>query len=315
LKGLWSALSKSRERIQDALASLLGFRGSIDSSVLERAEEALLAADLGWEFTEEVIAALQSASSSMTQDGTLQSSLRRAILSRLCQLPRWSESESEADVVDRPRVSLFVGVNGCGKTTTIAKLAHRSLESGASVLMACADTYRAAAAEQLGTWASRTGAEVLSQLPGSDPAAVAFDAIDRARSRGTDVLLVDTAGRLPNRGDLMAELSKIHRVCGKAMNGAPHDTILVLDGTVGQNALPQALSYRDALPVTGLIATKLDGTAKGGSVLAMANRLGLPIMYVGTGERLEDLSPFDLGEFVAGLVGDAGEGRADGGCS
>jgi fused signal recognition particle receptor len=203
-----------------------------------------------------------------------------------------------------PAVVLLLGVNGVGKTTTIAKLAHRLRESGRSVLLAAADTYRAGAREQLSLWAQRLGVDAVSGRQGGDPASVAFDAIEAATSRGIDVVIVDTAGRLHTHADLMGELRKIVRVVSRKRPGAPHETLLVLDATVGQNALQQGRQFADAVPVSGVVLTKLDGTAKGGAVLRMQRELGLPIRWVGVGENLDDLEPFDRERFVERLLAD-----------
>jgi fused signal recognition particle receptor len=211
-------------------------------------------------------------------------------------------------VIDRntkPYTILVVGVNGSGKTTTIGKLAHRLGQQGLRVVLAAGDTFRAAAVEQIGVWAGRTGAELIAQQTGADPAAVAFDALSAARSRGADVLIADTAGRLQAQSHLMEELRKIRRVMGKVDPAAPHEVLLVLDANQGQNALAQAVQFHEAVGVTGLVLTKLDGTAKGGIVLAIAKRLGLPIRFIGIGEGAEDFGEFDAAAFAAALV----EGR------
>ena len=202
----------------------------------------------------------------------------------------------------RPHVTLVIGVNGTGKTTTIAKLANRYKQAGETVLLVACDTFRAAAGDQLDIWAERAGVEIVKQKPGSDPAAVAFDGMARAKSRGVDRVLVDTAGRLHVQANLMAELAKIRRVIDRAMPGAPHETLLILDATVGQNGLNQAREFGRALDVTGVALTKLDGTAKGGIVLAVADALRLPIHWIGVGEGMEDLIPFDSAEFAAALI-------------
>lgn len=199
-------------------------------------------------------------------------------------------------------MTLVVGVNGSGKTTTIAKLANRYKQEGQSVLLVACDTFRAAAGDQLEIWAGRAGVEIVKQQPGADPAAVAFDGMARAKSRGVDRVIVDTAGRLHVQANLMAELSKIRRVIERAIPGAPHETLLVLDATVGQNGLNQAREFGRVLHVTGLALTKLDGTAKGGIVLAVAGSLGTPIRWIGVGEGMEDLLPFEPAEFAAALV-------------
>jgi len=292
--GLVEGLRKTRRLLGDGLAGILG-RETVSEEDLEDAEEVLLGSDLGWELTEMIVDELPSRARG-DQRGwryALADLLNERIPVRTPKPPRQGT----------PQVDLVVGVNGSGKTTTIARLASRLQDRGLRILLACADTFRPAAAEQLSTWAGRLQTDCLTQLEGSDPAAVAFDAIRRAVSRGYDRVIVDTAGRLPNRSGLMKELTKVHRVCGKALEGAPHRVLLVLDGTVGQNALAQAEQFLQALPITGLVVTKLDGTARGGAVLAMASRLDIPIEYVGVGEGADDLLPFDQSSYVRALLG------------
>ncbi len=290
-------LKTKLRKSSDALAGKLGrlFGGaSIEDADLEETEEILLESDLGWELTEKVI-----------------DELPRKV--RVSGMP-WKEALAEIlientplpdcrTVAARPFVTVVVGVNGAGKTTTIARLAARLQRRNEKVLIACADTFRAAAAEQLEVWADRLGTAVLTQLPGSDAGAVAFDAVKRGLSRDYDSVIIDTAGRLPNKKGLLDELAKIHRVCGKAMESAPHEVLLVLDGTVGQNAKAQTEQFMKALPVTGLVITKLDGTARGGSVLAMASQLRIPVKYIGVGEGSEDLLDFNLESYVRALLG------------
>ncbi|HET9545763.1 MAG TPA: signal recognition particle-docking protein FtsY, partial [Gaiellaceae bacterium] len=214
--------------------------------------------------------------------------------------------EARLGLGGRPSVVLVVGVNGTGKTTTIGKLASRLAESGRSVILAAADTFRAAAEEQLEIWARRAGADFVGSERGADPAAVAFDAIAAAEARGRDVVVVDTAGRLHTQTNLMDELAKIRRVIAGRLEGAPHETLLVVDATTGQNGLQQARLFGDAVDVTGVALTKLDGTAKGGIAVAIAHELGIPVKLVGVGETLDDLQPFDAGDFVRALVGSDG---------
>jgi len=216
---------------------------------------------------------------------------------------RLEEALITADVGEQPSVLLFVGVNGTGKTTTIGKLAQRLREHEHAVIVAAADTFRAAADEQLEVWADRAGADFVGAARGGDPAAVAFDAIEAAQSRGRDVVLVDTAGRLHTHTNLMAELAKIRRVIASKLEGAPHETLLVVDATTGQNGLEQARQFQEAVDVSGVILTKLDGSARGGVAVAIAYELGLPVKLVGVGERLEDLQPFDPKDFARALVG------------
>jgi len=201
----------------------------------------------------------------------------------------------------RPNVIFVVGVNGTGKTTTIGKLAHRFRQSGKNVVLAAGDTFRAAAIEQLGVWAARTGSEIVKTKSGGDPAAVVYDALSSARARNADVVIVDTAGRLHTKSNLMAELDKMKRTATKIIPGAPHEVLLVMDATTGQNGLSQAREFTATAGVTGIVLTKLDGTAKGGIVVAITRELGLPVQYVGTGEAMEDLVPFDAETFVSSL--------------
>jgi len=291
---LRSKLRKSSDALAGKLDRL--FRGgAIDDEDLDEIEDILLGSDLGWELTEKVIDELPLRT---RRSGLSPKEALALILIENSPLPGL-EKTSEA----RPFVTVVVGVNGAGKTTTIARLAARLQRKEEKVLIACADTFRAAAAEQLEVWADRLGTAVLSQLPGSDAGAVAFDAVKRGLSRDYDSVIIDTAGRLPNKKGLLDELAKIHRVCGRAMDSAPHEVLLVLDGTVGQNARAQAEQFMRAIPVTGLVVTKLDGTAKGGSVLAMASQLSIPVKYIGVGEGSEDLLDFDLESYVRALLG------------
>lgn len=291
---LRSKLRKSSDALAGKLDRL--FRGgAIDDADLDEMEGILLGSDLGWELTEKVIAELPLRT---RRSGLSPKEALALILIENSPLPGL-EKFSEA----RPFVTVVVGVNGAGKTTTIARLAARLQRREEKVLIACADTFRAAAAEQLEVWADRLGTAVLTQLPGSDAGAVAFDAVKRGLSRDYDSVIIDTAGRLPNKKGLLDELAKIHRVCGRAMESAPHEVLLVLDGTVGQNAWAQAEQFMKAIPVTGLVVTKLDGTAKGGSVLAMASQLSIPVRYIGVGEGSEDLLDFDLESYVRALLG------------
>jgi fused signal recognition particle receptor len=291
-------LKNRLRKSSDALAGKLDrlFRGeAIDNADLDEMEEILLGSDLGWELTEKVIDELPRR---VRRSGLSPKEALALILIENSPIPGL-EKTSEI----RPFVTIVVGVNGAGKTTTIARLAARLQRRQEKVLIACADTFRAAAAEQLEVWAGRLGTAVLTQLPGSDAGAVAFDAVKRGISRDYDSVIIDTAGRLPNKKGLLDELAKIYRVCGRAMESAPHEVLLVLDGTVGQNASAQAQQFMKAIPVTGLVVTKLDGTARGGSVLAMASQLSIPVKYIGVGEGSEDLLDFNLESYVRALLG------------
>ncbi|MCD4848809.1 MAG: signal recognition particle-docking protein FtsY [Candidatus Aegiribacteria sp.] len=290
---LSNKLRRSREALAGRLSQLFS-SGCIDEGVLEDAEEILLGSDLGWELTEKIMLELPGRIKKSGQGWkeALAGILRESVPVR-----------STSRIIDaRPSVIIVVGVNGAGKTTTIARLAAKLQKKKSRVLLACADTFRAAAAEQLEIWAEKLGTAIITQLPGSDPGAVAYDAVKRGLSRDYDTVIIDTAGRLPNKKGLLAELSKIHRVCGKAMESAPHEVLLVLDATVGQNARAQAEQFLEAIPVTGLVITKLDGTAKGGSVLAMASQMDIPVKYIGVGESSDDLLEFELDSFINALL-------------
>lgn len=282
-----------------AIARLFGAR-RIDAEVLEELETRLLAADVGVEVTEELLENLRKrvARNQLSDVDALLAALRDDIAALLAPVAR----PLIVDRSQKPFAILVVGVNGSGKTTTIGKLAQRFGREGLRVVLAAGDTFRAAAVEQIGIWAERTGAELVAQSTGADPAAVAFDALSAARSRSADVLIADTAGRLQAQAHLMEELRKVRRVLGKAAPGAPHEVLLVLDANQGQNALVQAKMFHEAVGVTGLVLTKLDGTAKGGIVLAIARQLGLPIRFIGIGEGADDFGEFDATAFARALV-------------
>jgi fused signal recognition particle receptor len=308
--GFFARLRSKLNRPDSWLSYDLGslFRGRrIDAAILEELETRLLRADVGVQVTEELLEKLRKrvARNELADVEALIRALREEIVAVLQPVARKLEITRE----HRPFVILVVGVNGSGKTTTIGKLAHRFSGEGRKVMLAAGDTFRAAATEQLGIWAQRTGSELVSQQPGADPAAVAFDALGAARTRGFDVLLADTAGRLQAQTHLMEELRKVKRVISRAEPSAPHEVLLVLDANQGQNALAQAVQFNEAVGVTGLVLTKLDGTARGGIVLAIARRLGLPIRYIGIGEQAEDFGEFDAEAFARALVdGAAGSG-------
>lgn len=300
-------LKSSYENVKKALVktgSLLGnklrtlFSGPIDEAKLEQLEEILYEADLGVAFAQELTTKIRHL---LQKDPSLDSqalidTLRKEILQTLPP-----QSSTLQDPPQAPLVILVVGVNGNGKTTSIAKLAHRFQSSGKKVLVAAADTFRAAAIEQLEIWAQRLNIDIVKGHPKSDPAAVAYDALTAAKSRHADVVIIDTAGRLHTKIPLMQELEKIRRACNKMIPNAPHETLLVLDATAGQNAVEQARVFHQYTPVTGLILTKLDGTAKGGSVLAIQRKLGIPVKFIGVGEKSEDLQPFEPQAFVDAL--------------
>ncbi len=296
---LRESLSKSRRALQAELSSSLFER--LDDEAWERIEEALILADVGAKTTADVVRRLEA---EVNAGGVGDAEAARERLVDL--LAEVADVDGAGiDLSSRPAVIMVVGVNGTGKTTTIGKLAwHLRTELGLSVMVAAADTYRAAAIEQLETWAERAGAEIIRGSEGGDPGAVLFDAIAAAQSRGVDVLIADTAGRLHTHANLMAELAKVRRVAAKRLEGAPHECLIVIDATTGQNGLRQAQVFAEAVELTGVVLTKLDGTAKGGIALGIASELGLPVKLIGIGEGLEDLRPFDAREFAAALLGE-----------
>jgi fused signal recognition particle receptor len=309
LKRLRNRLNRGNSWLSYDLAEL--FKGrQIDATILEELETRLITADVGVEATERILEGLRGrvARRELADVNALIAALRRSIVEILapCAQPL------RIDDAHRPFVVLVVGVNGSGKTTTIGKLARRCAAEGRSVLLAAGDTFRAAAIEQLKVWAERTGAEFAAQGPGADPGAVVFDALAAARARASDVLLADTAGRLHSQSHLMEELKKVKRVIQRVDASAPHEVLLVLDANQGQNALAQARQFNQAVGVTGLILTKLDGTARGGIVIAIANELRIPIRYVGVGESPEDFGEFDAEAFAAALVEGPQPGAAAG---
>ena len=296
---LRAAFSRGGETLGAGLGAILGGR-KIDAAALEELETRLLQADCGMAVTEELIEGLRKrvARQQLGDVDALLAALREDITALLTPV-------AQPLVIDRahkPYTILVVGVNGSGKTTTIGKLAQRFGAEGLKVVLAAGDTFRAAAVEQIEIWATRTGAQLISQAAGADPAAVAFDAVQAAKSRGADVLIADTAGRLQAQAQLMDELRKVRRVMTKADPAAPHEVLLVLDATQGQNALAQAQQFHAAVGVTGLVLTKLDGTARGGIVLAIARQLKLPIRYIGLGEQAGDFAEFDPAAFARALV-------------
>lgn len=298
--GFISRLRRRLARGTGWLGSDIGrlLRGGLDADTLEMLEDQLLMADVGVEATEEVLAGLHRRASA-EKGGDARLMLRDTVAEMLLPL----EQPLEIGHRESPFVVLVVGVNGTGKTTSIGKLAHRLKESGLSVLLAAGDTFRAAAVEQLEEWGKRAGVPVVSQAQGADPAAVVHDALHAARSRGVDVVLADTAGRLHTAGGLMDELEKIRRVAARFDPDAPHELLLVLDASQGQNALAQATRFHERLGVTGLVLTKLDGTAKGGITLAIAQHLKIPIRFIAIGEGLEDFEIFGARDFADALVG------------
>ena len=316
LEKLKDSVSKTRTELSARVEQLLTGNRPVDPELLKQLESALLGADIGVRTTKEVLAALRQQVNEHKIDdaGQLKQELKRQIVKILAVPGANSNGNAPeaspvaagtvaagAAAAGEPRVMFVVGVNGTGKTTTIGKLANRLKKEGASVVLCAADTFRAAAIEQLEVWGQRTGVEVIKQKSGADPAAVVYDGLAAAKARGADVAIVDTAGRLHTKSNLMTELEKMKRTAAKVIPGAPHDVLLVLDATTGQNGLNQAREFWSHAGVTGIVLTKLDGTAKGGIVVAIARELNLPIQFVGTGEQIDDLVPFDAQTYVNSL--------------
>ena len=291
------AVSRTRESLSERIDDLVSFGKEIDRATLDDLEATLIAADLGTATTHEVLEKLRDKADrrQIADVPELKRLLQQELLAIL------AAAERPPQTVEPPEVLLVVGVNGTGKTTTIGKLASLLRSQGKSVLLAAADTFRAAAIEQLEIWGQRAGAEVIQTKPGGDPSAVLFDAVQAAKARGVDYVIVDTAGRLHTKTNLMAELEKMRRTSARLLPGAPHEVLLVMDATTGQNGLQQARLFTQSAGVTGIVLTKLDGTAKGGVVVAISRELGLPVRYAGVGEKLGDLLPFNPQDFVASL--------------
>ena len=298
LKRLQEGLSKTRQNVEGSLRRLVG--GQLDSTVLEEVEACLLQADVGVRTVERFIDEIKA------QTGPFQTSdpleVLRTILQDILRKGETIPLEELVRLGPPPFIILIVGINGVGKTTTMAKLGHRFSQHGLNTLFVAGDTFRAAAIEQLDIWGNRTGIEVIKHKQGSDPAAVVFDGMVAAKARKVDVVLIDTAGRLHTKVNLMDELKKIKRIIGRELPGAPHEILLVLDGTLGQNTIAQARQFHEALKVTGLALTKLDGTARGGVVVAIVEELNLPIRLIGVGEGEEDLQDFNTAAFVDALL-------------
>jgi fused signal recognition particle receptor len=294
---LREGMAKTRQALGSEIQATLF--GVLDEQTWERLEEALIMADVGASTTASVVGTLEAEASDGSIDGG--EALSERLITLLAETTR--VGDARIDIRSKPTVIMAVGVNGTGKTTTIGKLAwHLRHELGLTVLLAAADTFRAAASEQLEGWAERAQCEIVTGPPGSDPGAVAFEAIAQARRQGIDVVIVDTAGRLHTQDDLMGELGKVRRVIARQLDGAPHETLLTLDATTGQNGLRQAKLFAEAAQVSGVALTKLDGTARGGIALAIARELGLPVKLIGVGESVEDLRPFDPEEFARALI-------------
>jgi fused signal recognition particle receptor len=299
--GLFRRLRESMAKTRQALGSEIQATlfGVLDEHTWERLEEALIMADVGASTTASVVATLEAEAAEGKLEGG--EALSERLIELLAETTR--VGEARIDIRGRPTVIMAVGVNGTGKTTTIGKLAwHLRHELGCTVLLGAADTFRAAASEQLEGWAKRAGCEIVTGAPGSDPGAVAFETIAQAIASGVDVVIVDTAGRLHTQDDLMDELAKVRRVIARRLDGAPHETLLTIDATTGQNGLRQAKLFAQAADVSGIVLTKLDGTARGGIALAIARELQLPVKLIGVGETVEDLRPFDPDEFARALI-------------
>jgi len=303
LKKFTSGLAKTRDSLFGKVTQLVSSKAVIDDEMLDRLEEILISADVGVGTTMVILDNIKNRVKRDRYDSSEQlSTLLKDEIARVLQANGGAPSEgiSLPDSI-RPYVIMVVGVNGAGKTTTIGKLAHNLRSAGLKVVVGAADTFRAAANEQLEIWAQRAGVEMIQQSRGADPAAVAFDSLSSAIAKHADAVIIDTAGRLHTKINLMEELKKIKRVLDKRMPGAPHEVLLVLDATTGQNALQQVRQFTSAVDVTGLVLTKLDGTAKGGIVLAISNELKIPVKFVGVGEQIDDLQPFDRRAFVDAL--------------
>ncbi len=302
LDRLKAGIQKTRSGLVDRIEEALSGRKEIDADLLDELEGTLITADIGVQTSTEILDRIrQRVDRHLIGDA---GELRNLIKENLLEILQTVERPLPR-VTEPPAVVMVVGVNGAGKTTTIGKLAQRFHTEGHSVLLCAADTFRAAAIEQLEVWGQRTNTDVIRQSAGSDPSAVLFDALHAAKARGVDYVIVDTAGRLHNKANLMAELEKMKRTASRVVPGAPHEVLLVLDATTGQNGLEQARRFTETSGVTGIVLTKLDGTAKGGVIVAIARELGLPIRYVGVGEKVEDLLPFESDKFIESLFNES----------
>jgi fused signal recognition particle receptor len=293
------AVTRTRETLSERIEEITAFSKEIDRDALDYLETVLISADLGTKTTQEILSRLrEKADRKQIKDV---GELKRLVQEQILEILKATPSLAGKPVQGEPEVVMVVGVNGTGKTTTIGKLAHALRSDGKTVLLCAADTFRAAAIEQLEIWGARTGVEVIKTRPGGDPAAVLFDALNAAKARGTDAVIVDTAGRLHTKSSLMAELEKMKRTAQRIIPGSPHEVLLVMDATTGQNGLQQARQFTESAGVTGIVLAKLDGTAKGGVVVAISRELGLPVRYVGVGEKAGDLLPFNAENFVNSL--------------
>ena len=306
-ESLEAGLEKTRTGLFDKISRAVAGKDTVDDEVLDDLEEVLVTSDVGVQTTIEIIRRIEArvAEDKYVSTKELQGLIRDEIADLLLTNAPERPADFDAPLPSTPHVVMVVGVNGVGKTTSIGKIAHHYKQAGKRVLLGAGDTFRAAATEQLDLWAQRAGVEIIKQYQGADPAAVAFDTLAAAKSRGADVVLIDTAGRLHNQVGLMDELAKVRRVMDRQVPGAPHEVLLVLDASTGQNAMRQAEAFTQSVDVTGLVLTKLDGTAKGGIVIGISNEFQIPVKYIGVGEGIEDLQVFDRAAFVAALFGDA----------
>jgi len=304
---LEEGVEESRSGLLNKISKAIAGKGTVDDEVLDELEEILITSDVGVRTTIEIIKRIEARVSRdkyVTKD-ELNTLLRDEIIGLLMKNPVERAADFNTQFPESPHVVLIVGVNGVGKTTTIGKLAHQYKMAGKQVLLGAADTFRAAAVDQLKIWSERADVPIIEQGQNADPAAVAFDTVSAAKARGADVCLIDTAGRLHNKKALMEELAKIKRVMGKVIPGAPHEVLLILDASTGQNALQQAKAFTETVDITGLVLTKLDGTAKGGIVLGISHELSVPVKYIGLGEAMGDLQVFDKKSFVSALFGES----------
>jgi fused signal recognition particle receptor len=299
-------VEKSREGLLSKIGKSIAGKDTVDAATLDDLEDALITSDVGVKTTIEIINRIEErvARDKYINQSELQQILREEITALLKESRPDQPAEFDADFDHKPHIVLIVGVNGVGKTTTIGKLAHLYKCAGKNVMLGAADTFRAAAVDQLTIWSERAGVSIIQQGQNADPAAVAYDTAASAKSKGADIALIDTAGRLHNKKSLMQELGKIKRVMGKVVDDAPHEILLVLDASTGQNAMQQAKAFTEVVDVTGLVLTKLDGTAKGGIVIGVSNELSVPVKYIGVGEQIEDLQVFDRVAFVNALFGE-----------
>lgn len=300
---LKNAVASTKAQLVERIDVIVEGKEKIDPAVLDDLEATLITADLGVKTTQEIIAHLRTQMDrrQLTEAKQLRGAVEQEILTALENPPNAKRPAPKQPQPGQPEIIFMVGVNGVGKTTTIAKLANYYVQQGRKPLLCAADTFRAAAIEQLEVWAGRLGIEIIKQKPGADPSAVIFDSLAAAKKRKDDLVIVDTAGRLHTKFNLMAELEKMCRIAGREVPGAPHQVLLVIDATTGQNGLQQARQFTDKAGATGIVLTKLDGTAKGGVVVAIARELGLPILFAGIGEKIDDLIPFNAKEFVESL--------------